>query len=82
VHILLRTTKARALKDVLGLEKIFRKHAENIKVPVPHVRFLILIVMKNRNNDGFYALKSHSGKPCKKRKSCYELWKSALNAVA
>jgi hypothetical protein len=31
VHILLRTTKACALKDVLCLEKIFIKHAENIK---------------------------------------------------
>ena len=31
MHILLRTTKARALKDVLCLEKIFIKHAENIK---------------------------------------------------
>ena len=31
MHILLRTTKARALKNVLCLEKIFIKHGENIK---------------------------------------------------
>lgn len=31
MHILLRTIKARALKDVLCLEKIFIKHGENIK---------------------------------------------------
>jgi hypothetical protein len=30
VRVLLRTTKAHTLKDVLCLEKIFIKHAENI----------------------------------------------------